>query len=202
MNQNLLPGERFLMPHQSEPFNGDIHMCQKFLELKKIFNIDTAIELGTCVGGTTKWLSENFDKVIGIELMPEFLNFAKQRANSSNVEFHLGSTVDLLPEVLKGIKDNTIFHIDSHWGDNNPLLRELEIIAEFKLKPVIEIHDFKVPGHPELGFDTYEKEGIVYEWAWIESYIEAIYGKNGFQIEYNYQAIGAKRGCIYIYPLV
>lgn len=187
------------MPFQDQAFNGDTHMMDKFIELKKKFNIKTAIELGSAVGGTTKWMCENFDKVVTIEINPEYRNVCLKRvAGFENVQCLLGSTVDLLAGVLADLNETAIFHIDSHWANNNPLLEELEIIRQSGLKPVLEIHDFKVPGRPELGFDVYGK--IVYEWDWIKDGIESIYGKDGFTIEYNSAAVGAKRGAIYILP--
>lgn len=186
------------MPNQDQPFNGDTFATKKFLELRDRFGIKTAIELGTCVGGTTRWLSQNFEKVIGVEIMPDYLNIAAERVgySESDVTLYQGSTVDWLPKILKDINEPVIMFIDSHWGEFNPLLRELEIIAERGIKPVMVIHDFLVPGHKELGFDTYQN--IVYEWKWIESHIEKIYGKD-YVKEYNSKATGAKRGILYVY---
>lgn len=194
-----LKGEKFLMPFQDQAFNGDVFVCSKFLELKEQFNITTAVELGCCVGGTTKWLSENFDTVLAIEVNEQFLNVAKLRATKSNIVFVLGDTVEVLPSLISELNDRTIFHVDSHWTSNNPLLAELEIIAQSGIKPVIEIHDFKVPGNNVLGFDTYND--IVYEWSWVEKSIEKIYGKDGYKKEYNSEATGAMRGVCYIMPV-
>lgn len=194
----LLKGEKYIMPDQDKAFNGDEFACRKFLELKEKFNITKAVELGSAVGGTAKWLGENFSEVVTIEINPEFRDVCIQRVEGLyNITCLLGSTVDLLGEVLKNCDDNTILHIDSHWGSYNPLLRELDIIKESGVKPVIEIHDFKVPNHPELGYDTYG--GQDYEWNWIEKNIDAIYGKKGYVVEYNSEATGAKRGMIFIY---
>lgn len=199
METKLLEGEHIIMPYQDQPFNADTFMCDKFLELKKKFNIQTAVELGSAVGGTTRWLCDNFENVLAIEINPEYLKHCLKRVEQfDNVECFLGNTVDLLESVLKKIKGNAIFHIDSHWANNNPLLQELEIIRRSGLKPVLEIHDFKVPGHPELGFDQYGP--IIYQWDWIKGFIESIYGGNGYTVEYNSEAVGAKRGAIYIYP--
>lgn len=196
---NYLPGEKFLMPNQDQPFNGDKYAMEKFLQLKEKFGIETVYELGTCVGGTTRWFSQNFKNVIGVEIMWDYLKIAAERVgfSESNVTLYEGSTVDVLPKILKGVKDPVLFFVDSHWGEYNPLLRELEIIAENKLKPVIAIHDFKVPDRKDLGFDTYGD--IVYEWDWIKDRIEKIYGKD-YVMEYNSKATGAKRGIVYVYP--
>lgn len=199
MRETYLPGEKFLMPFQTKPFNGDTFVCDKFIELRDKFNIKLAVELGCCVGGTTKWLSQNFDRVIGVEIMPNFLSIAAERVGEckSEVILYEGNTTEWLPKILKNINEQFILFEDAHWTSNNPLLDELQIIADHKLRPVLAIHDMLVPGHKELGFDTYEN--IVYEWKWIESHIEKIYGKD-YVKEYNSKAVGAKRGILYVYP--
>lgn len=200
MEPKLLPGEHVIMPFQDQAFNADTFMCKKFIELKKKFDITTVIELGSAVGGTTRWFCENFDKVITIEIEEQYRNVCLQRiAGYKNVESLLGSTLDVLPGVLDELTGNIIFFIDSHWGGDNPLPEELEIINKSGFRPVLAIHDFKVPGNPDLGFDKYGD--IVYQWDWIQANIERIYGKNGYTIEYNSRAEGAKRGVIYILPV-
>lgn len=194
-----LPGEKFLMPFQDQPLNGDKYAVEKFLWLRDKFNIKTAFELGTCVGGTTRWLSQNFEKVIGIEIMPEYLDITVKRIGTpkANVIIYEGSTVDMLPEALEGVHETVLMFVDSHWSSHNPLLEELAIIAEHNLKPVLVIHDFLVPGHKDLGYDVYGD--IVYEWKWIQPSIEKIYGKD-YVMEHNSKATGAKRGICYVYP--
>jgi hypothetical protein len=101
---------------------------------------------------------------------------------------------------FSGNNEPAIVFIDSHWGAHNPLIQELEIIRKFgNEKLVLVIHDFKVPGHPELQYDTYPSQGIVYEWSWIEKKIEQIY-PGGFTVTYNHDANGAKVGAIIIEP--
>ena len=67
----------YLMPHQMEPFNGDIFIEQEFLKLKEQFKIDTAVETGTCFGSTTKFLAKHFKKVVSIEISPGYLEIAR-----------------------------------------------------------------------------------------------------------------------------
>lgn len=92
-----------------------------------------------------------------------------------------------------------LIFLDAHWY-KNPLLSELHAIATHGIKPVIAIHDFKVPDHPELGYDVYAKQNITYDFAYIKESIENIYGKDGYEYHYNSEATGDKRGCIFIYP--
>lgn len=182
-----------------EGFEGDTIMRERFQELVADYKIDLIIEGGTYLGGTTRQLAEMVDHVITIEV--NGVHYARAKTilkDHGNVHQMLGSTVDLLPIILEGIQRKVLIFLDSHWLEHNPLLEELEIIAAAGLKPVLVIHDFKVPGHSELGFDTYKD--IVYEWEWIKPGIEKIYGVQGYIAEYNSKAVGAKRGIIYIMP--
>lgn len=193
--------EPVLMPNQDKPFNNDYFVAEEFHKLKDKFKLDVAVELGTCVGGTTRWLAEVFDSVHTIEINGIFQDFAKQRCNRfTNISFYLGSTVDRLAEVLNKFCGNkTIIFIDSHW-ETLPIFDELKIIKASGLKPVIAIHDFLVPNEPKLGFDSYE--GVDISFANIKSYIDDIYGEDGYEYHYNTDATSTeiKRGLIFIYP--
>ena len=202
--------EPTLMPFQETKFNADTFVAEEFLKLKEKFKVEVAIELGSAVGGTTKWLGENFDEVHTIEIMENFLEFTKKRCiGLSNISFHLGSTVDKLAGVLsvsvpEGSNDsvlgsNMLIFIDSHWN-TLPIFDELKIIKASGLKPVIVIHDFLVPGEPKLGYDSYEGVDISFEN--IKKFIDDIYGEEGYEYHYNSDATSTeiKRGLIYIYP--
>ena len=193
-------------------FNSDTFMEERFLWLKEHFNINMVIETGTYRGETAKWLGENFEAVRTIESNVEHYNISQQvLKDSPNVEMYKGdSSTDLVNMVRAIGGSNVLFFLDAHWY-KNPVLDELIQISmiyrnsamEGK-KPVIAIHDFQVPDHPELGFDEYPAQGIVYNWEWIKSYVEKIYGGvegQAFQISYNSQATGSMRGCIFITPL-
>jgi len=106
--------------------------------------------------------------VITVEINPSFYLRAEQHLSDvTNVTMYNADSVSALPGILDATKAmNLLLFIDSHWEDNNPLLAELEIISDAGIKPVLAIHDWKIPNHPELGFDTYKD--IVYEWSWMD----------------------------------
>lgn len=193
-----------LMPFQWNPFNGDTFLENEILALKDFHKIEKAIELGTCLGSSTLWLSQNFRRVDTTEINREFYviateRFAEQAGN--NITIYNEDSRSILEMLIQSGQQPVFIFIDSHWGQSNPLLQELDIIAQSGNKNVIlAIHDFKVPDHPELGWDEYAAEGIVYEWSWIESRIEKIYGKGNFNHYYNSEATGAKRGVVFIEP--
>lgn len=184
-------------------FEGDEHIASKIKELIDQFKINWVIETGTYKAGTTKRLAAMCEMVSTIEINAAYYRYSAIRlANNGNVNMHYGDSVTILPQLLKVTLDKDIlFFLDAHWGEDLPLLAELEIIKEYKARHgniVIAIHDFKVPDHPEFGFDQYGK--VTLEWDYIKASIENIYGKDGYVVEYNSVASGAKRGIIYIMP--
>lgn len=178
-------------------FEGDDILRDFVKQVIEENKIERVLEGGTYIGSTTKLLSE-WCFVDTIEINIKFYEEAKRYLKSlRNIRMHFGSTVDLMPNIISEyVDDNYLFFCDSHWGQFNPLLKELEIIADARHKPFIIIHDFKVPNRPELEYDTYN--GQDYEWEWINGSIDNIYGKEGYNIEYNSKANGAKRGIIFI----
>jgi hypothetical protein len=189
-----------LMPHQWEEFNGDYYISNNFIKLKEKFNLTHAVELGTCLGSTAIWLANNFSKVDTIEINEDFAKIAIERfieGDVYNISIYVGNTTDILPTI--NIHDNSIIFIDSHWYDVCPMLQELTIIADKKIKPVIAIHDFYVPNE-NLGYD--EIHGQPFTMEWINQYIINIYGENGFDFYYNSdsESTEIKRGIIYITP--
>lgn len=186
-------------------YEGDTFIHWELQKLVQHFEIKIIIETGTFLGATTKRLAEFAEAVFTIENQKE--NFEKAvEANKhlNNIKYFLGGSQDMLQQVLE-VNDefkgnvNVLFFLDAHWYDYCPLLDELDIIAKHNnIRPVIVIHDFKVPGKPEFGFDSYK--GQDFEFEWIQQHIEAIYNVDGYAYHYNEQADGAMRGVIYFYP--
>lgn len=195
-----------LMPFQTAPFNADVNIENEFLKLKERFNITTAIETGACLGGTTIFLGQNFDRAFTIEINKAWLKIAIGRIEAAGVgekvKAYLGSSEKVLDDIIQlySIGDDTIFFLDSHWNQYCPLQDELRIIAKNKLKPVIVIHDFKVDGEPALGYDSYN--GQPFSFDWIKPRLDEIYGTDGYEYYYNSDATSTeiKRGIIYITP--
>jgi hypothetical protein len=125
------------------------------LALKDAFNISTFIETGTWKAQTTKWASENFQKVYSIEIDEGYHNRAK--GLGIKAEFILGSSADELPKVVKRLKKPAIFWLDAHackdqhtLTDPCPLITELAAIKKSGLKHLLLIDDAKyfIERHP------------------------------------------------------
>lgn len=176
-------------------FNDDHFLEKKFIEIRDTHNIKTVIETGTFYANTTKWLAANFEQVYTCEIDAKTYEVAKKELQGlDNVTHALADSRQFLKDVLPKMDEQFIIFLDAHWFEN-PLREEIELLAQFEKKPILIIHDFKVPGKP-FGYDTYP--GITYDFAYILPSIEKVYGDK-FKYEYNTQATGAKRGCIFIY---
>ena len=203
MYSDLLPNEPVLMPFQSKSFNNDFNVANEFLKLRDKFNVKTVLEAGSCVGGSTKWMANNFQNVITTEINETFRNFCLERTKEfSNVKSYLANTTDVLAEILKSLDSNIIIFLDDHWNEFFPLIDELKIIKQSGLKPVIIVHDCLVPNQPKLGYDSYN--GVDISYATMKPYLDDIYGENGYEYHYNSDETSTevKRGGIYIYPKV
>jgi hypothetical protein len=177
-------------------FNNDTFLELKFIELKNKYNIKSVIETGTYYADTTKWMSLNFDNVFTCEINEAVHNIAKAELYGyENVVHKNEDTRTFLPYALENSTGNTLVFLDAHWYEN-PLLEEIKIIGDSNKYPIIAIHDFKVPNKP-FGYDKYHN--ISYEWSYINNSVDNAF-PNGYKIEYNSQATGASRGCIFIIP--
>jgi len=195
----------YLMPHQMEPFNGDRFIEQEFLKLRDQYRIDTVIETGTCLGSTTRFLAQHFQRVISMDINEQYLEIARSVIGSTaNVLLYKGASEDILDKVLKdqlSIGDSILFFLDAHWGSHCPLTDELRIIAQNGVRPVIAIHDFQVPGQPGLHFDSYAGQPFTFDW--LKPYLDSIYTANGYSYYYNSEMYSTeiRIGIIYIVPI-
>ena len=186
-------------------FEGDSFIKKRIEYLCDKFNIDTVIETGTYLGGTTKVLSEMFRWVFTLELNHEYFKksgeYLKGIENISRLNLDSGVYLtELLSQMKPDLQEGEtlLFFLDAHWEKSCPLLSELKAIADNGIKPAIVIHDWKVPNRPELGFDSYNGQDFTFDW--IQHHIDAIYGLDKYAYHYNDKAEGAMRGVIYIYP--
>jgi hypothetical protein len=188
------------MAFDKGPFNEDIHMERDWLGAKDRYGIKNVIETGTYHGTTTAWFLSHFDKVISCEINLGYHQQAKENLekhpNYANLNLICGSSTDFLNDMLTGLDmDKTAIFLDAHWYEN-PLLKELEILAAYRPK-LICIHDMQNPHDSTMGYDSYPEQGIVYNYDWVKPYLEKIYPQ-GYEYYYNVQATGARRGALWV----
>ena len=180
-------------------FEGDTFLGATIQEIVTRRGINTIIETGTYLGNTTVKFAEMVPQVATIEASQQYFKEAFKKFDMiDNVHLIFGDSAKMLPHVITHYSgSNFLFFLDAHWNDSCPLLDELRIIKEAGIKPVIVIHDFQVPGRPDLGFDSYNGQDFTCDW--IAESILAIYGEN-HELYFNDEATGAKRGVIFIEP--
>jgi hypothetical protein len=191
-----------LMPFQDLSFNGDVFANKEFLVLKKKYKVKNVIETGSCFYSTTEWLSENFDKVFTCEINNEFAKYGYHKvAEKENVIALIDDSVSFINKLEIAENERCLYFLDAHWGEVCPLLDELDAICKKTTTkpPVIVIHDFYT-GNEELGYDSYNGQPFTYDW--IQPHIKKI--EESLACEYTYyfndEAVGAKRGIIYLTP--
>lgn len=223
------PGAPRLMPFQDQPFNGDGYLAAEILRLKEAHGLTAAVETGTCYGSTSIWLWDHFQHTDTIEIHRPNFDVAVERVvklcnkvmeddigtsdvwawNKARQTIHLwhGDSVDMLQRYfgdnlrnlyeVKG--ERFLLFLDAHWGDVCPLLREIEAISDKGIRPVIVIHDFFVPGRPDLGYDCFP-DGRPFKLENVSASLDRVYGPDGWEFHYNDRAEGAKRGVLFVTP--
>lgn len=113
--------------------------------------IDNFIETGTYLGETTVWASSIFKNVYTIEISEEiYKKTSIKYKDVSNINFYLGDSKDILPEIIPNIKGKALFWLDGHWCGRNtggkfnecPIFMELDQAVKTE-DPVILIDDLR-----------------------------------------------------------
>ena len=119
----------------------------------KYKNIKNFVETGTYKADSTILASKHFEHVYTIEIFEKLYQESKKRAENegvTNIDFHLGDSLDKLREIVPKVLDGAVFFIDAHisGGDSGwngkirvPLFEELDIILNQSLGPSVFIVD-------------------------------------------------------------
>jgi len=183
-------------------FHGDTRLAELMSNFIRSNNVELIIETGTSVGYTTEFFARHNIPVIGTEIGREVFDEAVERLKQyNNVKLLFGDSTDSLKDILPQYRNKRVFFfLDSHFGDDLSLNRELDLIDDSGIIPYITIHDFKVP-NTTLGYDKWDK--MEYDFETFKPYFDKVYKKfKGYRYTYNDDsAVGARRGCIFLRPL-
>lgn len=200
---DILRDDGAALPESGDAFNRDPYLARAVLRLRDRFDVRFAFETGTFHGVTTEWLSRHFERVKSVEINDSFLTIARARLAGGNVDLVLGDSALSLHAWMRELPtgETPLVFLDAHWG-KNPLHEELAAIGDSGVRPILLIHDFKVPNHPDFGFDIYPEQEVVYDWEYVETHVCRIYGPGTSWCRfYNRQAMGAQRGCLFVVPI-
>jgi len=171
-----------------------INLCEKF-------KITKFVETGSYHGGSAKIVSQYIRTVHTIENNPELHEIAKDNLRGvPNVKLHFGSSQEILKDILVENEENIFLFLDAHWGEYWPLIDELKVIAEKKIRPVIAIHDFFVPPNGKFSYDIHPSNGTVLNFDYVKDSIEEIY-EGKYEYFYNVECSDINSGIVYICPL-
>jgi hypothetical protein len=107
------------------------------------------VETGTFQGGTTFWAAKHFNKVVTIEVKPEFSRAVAEKPDCpKNIQFLVGSSAQLLPTVIPELAEPAVYWLDGHYcgpgtgGESAecPIIDELRALITAK-RPIILIDD-------------------------------------------------------------
>lgn len=139
----------------------------EFKIIQDLFQPSVFVETGTFRGYTTEIASQLFDEVKTIELCSEIYFETKERlgARCQNIEFFLGNSAFVLPEISKTLRSRAFFYLDAHFSFNGtakdfndpPVMGEIEGILKYAPRDsVIVIDDLRTfANNQRLPFDAY-----------------------------------------------
>lgn len=164
------------------------------------YKIKVVVETGTDNGLSAVELSKMADLVFSVDVDLERIALAHKNiatAGRNNIVLVAGNSPSVLSALKYLLPEETLYFLDAHhWAMSYWPLRD-EILAIPSGEGVIVLHDIQVPGHPELGFDTYNGQHFTYEYVkdvltqWSPTH----------RIEYNDKAeCPMPRGIAYLFP--
>ncbi len=112
------------------------------LKFKENGGIRNFVETGTFRGNTSFWAAKHFEKVYTIEIDPEISRTtASVKDCPKNIEFLIGNSKDILPEITKTLEGPTIFWLDGHWCNVTSYGKDMECPLMDELKALENLHD-------------------------------------------------------------
>jgi hypothetical protein len=181
-------------------FSRDSYLFDEVMSLIKKYSVSNVIETGTFEGETSRALSVMAPNVLTIESNFEYYRKATDNLKDiANVVSVIGDSPELLKLFIPQMRGRLLLFLDAHWGPVWPLEQELASIRLAVQKPVIVIHDFKVDGRPDIGFDSYG--GLECSWPQFGGLVENIYGVGCYTRRHPEKVSGAMRGTLIVEPL-
>jgi len=127
-------------------------------EVLEALPVTSFVETGTWRGDSTQTIAMRHPKlaIFTSEVVEKSFNLARAALKKyPNITQDLGSSDEFIARLIAGKRtgDLPFFFLDAHWHTYWPLRAELKHISEARLRSVMVIDDFEVPGQPQFGYD-------------------------------------------------
>ncbi|OGP76149.1 MAG: hypothetical protein A2Z40_05605 [Deltaproteobacteria bacterium RBG_19FT_COMBO_60_16] len=157
---SVLVNSPTFQPGEGGGFNGLAGRKRIFEEVLKKYRFSCIIETGTHNGETTGYLSVRSKlPVYSSEINKNMYLLARMRLkNISGIYLYHSDSRAFIKELSNNpeiVQSEVFFYLDAHWGNDCPLVEEIEQIASRWEKFVIIVDDFQVPGDDGYGYDRY-----------------------------------------------
>lgn len=154
-----------------------IKFCQLYQYFCSLTPADYVVELGTCVGISTRYLSvKTKGRLFTFEGSPEIQNVAKRKPNPYRTEYILGQIQETLPAFLDQIPHVDFALIDANHTYQGTLFAFESILSKIHSKSILAIGDIhwtaemelawhEIKAHPKvkLSLDFYECGIVLFE---------------------------------------
>lgn len=119
-------------------------------EIAKKYSTKILVETGTYLGTMINANKDHFEKIFTVELDKKLYIRAKRKfAKFKHITIKQGDSAKVLPQILKGIKNPTLFWLDAHYSGGitskgkleTPIFEELKIILTKSSNHVLLIDD-------------------------------------------------------------
>lgn len=123
---------------------------QFLILMKNLFNISVFIETGTADGTNALQVSKIFNEVYSTEINSKVFKLAQEKLeDKKNIHLYLGDSKQTLITILSQVNNAPLIYLDAHCSgpgsgkgdENTPILHELEIIKNSKIKNAIILID-------------------------------------------------------------
>lgn len=146
-------------------FNGQKIRKEIYRYLCDKFNFEVMVETGTYTGNTTGYMAQTTKlPVFTCEANGILAALARKRLSGmANINFYLMDSRNFLESLIETdvINKKAFIYLDAHGYDDLPLKEEIDIICKKWKEFVIMVDDFKVPGDPGYGYDSYGRKNVL-----------------------------------------
>src|SRR5262249_31264967 len=128
------------------------------VEVLQALPVSSFVETGTWRGDSTQTIAMRHPSlpIFTSEVVEKSYDLARAVLKRyPNITQDLGTSDEFIARLIaeKKLGELPFFFLDAHWHTYWPLRTELKYISGARLRAIMVIDDFEVPGQPQFGFD-------------------------------------------------